>query len=365
MERSRRIGWRFGISHYGLRIAHVFLLSGLLWHSTTYGGDREHLELIQQQDEVDRAVERAVKWLAAQQDPVSGAFKGKLPNTYTGLSCIALMAAGHFPDRSEYGDHLRRGIMYLVDTANAENGYLGRESNGRMYAHGICALALTEAYGMMGSEEDNLKVKQAAEKALRVILHAQSNNKHSPHHGGWRYEPHPRDADLSLTVWQVLALRSAQNCRLNIPDKAIADALDYVRRTYHDGHEGFAYQPNQGPSTAMRCAGIVCMQALGANEKPEDQKKINKATEFLLDLDPAKGSKWFFYQTYYVITAANMAGVRHRETMLPKTEKFLLTLQQKDGEFKNYHGHDGGVYATAFCVICLAVRYQYLPIYQE
>ena len=30
------------------------------------------------------------------------------------------------------------------------------------------------------------------------------------HQGGWRYQPHSRDSDLSLTGWAVMALRSAR-----------------------------------------------------------------------------------------------------------------------------------------------------------
>ena len=60
-----------------------------------------------------------------------------------------------------------------------------------------------------------------------------------------------------------------------------------------------------------------------------------------------------------------MMGKEHREAILPKLEKFLLSLQMPSGEFRNHGGAQGGVYSTAFSVICLCVGYQYLPIYQE
>ena len=44
---------------------------------------------------------------------------------------------------------------------------------------------------------------------------------------------------------------------------------------------------------------------------------------------------------------------------------FIVSLQNPNGEFQKHQGHSGGVYSTAFAVICLAVRDQYLPIYQE
>lgn len=328
--------------------------------------DLAHLETIAEPDDVDISIARGLAWLVTQQDPETGAFEGKLPNTYTALSCMALMASGHLPGRSEYGEAVRRGILYLVKVAEEENGYFGHEREGRMYAHGICSLALSEAYGMMPSEEENRKVKQALELANRVTFDSQvTEKKNQQHYGGWRYEPRPKDADLSVTVWLVLALRSAQNAQLDVPDEVIERALTYVRNTWHKGQKSYSYQPGNNQSVSMRCAGVVCMLALGDNLTEELRKRHERSMEFLVDFDPNEGNKWFFYQSYYVATAANMIGEERREDMLPRMEKALLRLQNEDGSFKKHRGHDGGVYATAFSLLTLAVRYQYLPIYQE
>ncbi len=326
-------------------------------------GDAEHLAAISKPDAVDLAVERGLAFLATQQDPVQGCFKGDKPNTYTGLGCMALMAAGHFPGRSRYGENLRRGVLYLCRATLQHNGYFGNESNARMYGHGMCTLALAEAYGMLQDEAENRQVKEALERALKVIYKAQTSDPRSPNYGGWRYEPAPGDADLSVTVWQIIALRAAQNCRLEVPDQVVKDALNYVRRTYHAGGKGFAYQPGAGPSVAMRSAGVVAMLALGANEAPKDQAMVKDAASFLLTLDPSGGGH-FYYQSYYLATAANMAGDEHRKALLPRLEKVLLAQQQPGGEFRSPEG-DPAVYATAFSLICLGVRYQYLPVYQE
>lgn len=172
--------------------------------------DLIHLKTIREPDEVDLSVAKGLEWLVKQQNPETGAFRGKLPNTYTALSCMALMASGHLPGRSEYGEHVRKGILYLVEVAKEKKGYFGHEREGRMYAHGICSLALSEAYGMMETEEENREVKEALDLANRVTFDAQvTQKKNKQHYGGWRYEPRPKDSDLSVTVWLVLALRSA------------------------------------------------------------------------------------------------------------------------------------------------------------
>ncbi|NQT91300.1 MAG: terpene cyclase/mutase family protein [Lentisphaerae bacterium] len=361
----QRKGFRFrGV---GLKCAVLALVVGLLFPVSlpaeeAGSGDRAHLDRISKNDKVDEAVEKALAYLATQQDETDGHFKGDKPNALTALSCLAYMATGHFPGRSPYGDNLRRGMLYLAKASKKHNGYYGNESNARMYGHGICAVAMSEAYGMLQDEEENLKLKAAIEAAIKVILHSQA--KSGVKQGGWRYSPSPGDADLSVTAWQILALRSAQNCQLEVPQKAIDDATDYLRRSYHVGGKGFAYTPGGGPSVAMKSAGVVCMLALGANKTDADKSMIRGSAEYLLTMNPTSGGS-FFYQSYYVATAANMMGKKHREAILPKLEKFLLTLQSPSGEFRNHGGAQGGVYSTAFSVICLCVGYQYLPIYQE
>jgi len=353
---------RFGILWW------VCLFPGFLLAETDASvvADLAHLKTIAEPDEVDVGIAKGLEWLVKQQDPETGAFQGKLSNTYTALSCMALMASGHLPGRSDYGENVRKGILYLVDVAKEKKGYFGHEREGRMYAHGICSLALSEAYGMMETEEENRKVKEALELANRVTFDAQvTSKKNKQHFGGWRYEPRPRDADLSVTVWLVLALRSAQTAQLEVPQEVIDNALTYVRNTWDQGKKSYSYQPRNNQSVSMRTAGVVCMLALGDNQSEKLRRRHEQSMEFLADFDPKRGGNHFFYQSYYVATAANMISKERREEMLPRMEKALLSLQKEDGSFEKHRGHDGGVYSTAFSLLTLAVRYQYLPIYQE
>lgn len=326
--------------------------------------DNAHLEKIKNKDEIDIAIDKALAWLVTKQDVTHGYFNGRYKNTETALACIALMASGHFPGRSKYGKHLKKGIMYLVkQTKNPRHyGYLGADG-GRMYGHGICTLALSEAYGMLDDPEENKKVKEALEAALKVTQKAQVKNK-GHHFGGWRYNPNSQDADLSVSVWQVLSLRSAKNCGIDIPQKAIDDAIEYIRQCYNKSRKGFAYQPNKSPNSAMKCAGIVSLLAMGSEKVEKDIEKIKESAKDLKTLRADHGRN-FYYNSYYYATAANMLGPEYRDEFLPKMNKVLFRLQQPNGEFNKHDGHLGGVYSTSFAIIILAVKYQFLPIYQE
>lgn len=328
--------------------------------------DAAHLERIAKRDQVDLAIAKALSWLAGQQDPATGVFgpPQPLPNTFTALSCMAMLAAGEQPGRTTYGEHLRKGVLHLIRAARKGNGYFGEEGNGRMYTQGIATLALAEAYGQMALPEDNRRVREALDLALKVILAAQSRTE-GQNKGGWRYAPQPGDADLSVSAWQVLVLRSAQNCRLEVPEEAVKEAMAYVRRMYCPQVQAFTYQGQAGYNTpAMNSAGVVAMLCLGLSTEAEDQEKCRNSAKILLTCDPSGGGH-YWYQTYYLATAANMMGGAWRDTLVPKLEKAVLAKQNPAGDFQQTGDAHGGVYATAFAVIALAVRWQYLPIYQE
>jgi len=327
--------------------------------------DLAHLARIEEPDAVDRGIARGLAWLVQQQDMDTGRFAGELGNTHTALASMALMAAGHLPGRSEYGEHVRKGILFLAGVAERENGYFGNEGNGRMYAHGICSLALSEAYGMMPTDAENRRVKEAMLAANRVTFGAQVTDESKGNHvGGWRYLPRPNDADLSVTVWLILALRSAQNAQLPVPEEVMERAMEYVRRTWHAERQSYSYQPGNNQSASMRTAGVVAMLAMGENEDTEMRRRHQESMAFLNNFDPLSGNH-FYYQSYYVATAANMIGDAQRESFLPRMEQALLSLQEENGSFRKHRGYDGGVYSTAFALLTLSIRYQYLPIYQE
>ena len=47
--------------------------------------------------------------------------------------------------------------------------------------------------------------------AIDLILRSQKiQKKNQAQQGGWRYSPDSKDADLSVTIWQLMALRSAK-----------------------------------------------------------------------------------------------------------------------------------------------------------
>ena len=88
-----------------------------------------------------------------------------------------------------------------------------------MYGHGIGTIALAELFGQ--TRDQTLRPK--LEKAVKLIVSCQNPA------GGWRYAPRPNDADISVTVLQVVALRAAKNSGIDVPQQTIDNAIRFVK----------------------------------------------------------------------------------------------------------------------------------------
>jgi hypothetical protein len=244
-----------------------------------------------------------------------------------------------------------------------------------MYGHGITTLMLTEILGMGSSVEQNERIHEMLVNAIKLILSAQEVTKSEKLQGGWRYTPTSRDSDLSVSVWQLMALRSAKNDGLNVPGEAIDAALQYLRFSYaspmnrdgtpRDKVTGFSYTPGtHHPSFTMSAAGLLAMQVCGKYDSP----MVKGASEWLLQHPPKPNERFFFYGLYYYAQGMHQAGGKYAKRADDLVPKLLLESQRSDGAWLARGGEErnvGTVYSTALAILCLSVRYHYLPIYQR
>ena len=108
-----------------------------------------------------------------------------------------------------------------------------------MYGHGITTLCLTEMMGMAVSKRQEARIRSVAQKSITLILRSQRVRKSNPkYRGGWRYTPDAHDSDLSISVWQLMALRSAKNAGLEVGKEAIEEAVRYLKRSYFSPRDG-------------------------------------------------------------------------------------------------------------------------------
>ena len=192
------------------------------------------------------------------------------------LAGMAWLAEGSTPGRGPYGEAIRRATDYLLDNTQ-QSGFISAEgamSHGPMYEHGFATLFLAEVYGM--SPRDDLREKLS--RAVELIVRTQNAE------GGWRYQPRREDADISVTICQVMALRAARNAGLAVPNETIERSIDYVKRCQNaDG--GFRYMLTPGESAFPRsAAGVVALFSAGIYEGPE----IERGLAYLDQISPAR-----------------------------------------------------------------------------
>lgn len=315
---------------------------------------REKVNFVEITPELRQSVSRGLEALAILQ-AADGAFVSPRYGRHAGITaqaCLAFMADGHLPNRGKYGPQVEKGLRFILTHAK-ENGLIAADtSHGPMYGHGFAAMMLGEIYGMTGDP----RVREALAKAIRLIVQTQNRE------GGWRYQPEPADADLSVTICQIMALRSAREAGLSVPKATIDRAISYVRRCQNAGDGGFRYMLNSGGSAFPRsAAGVASLYYAGVYEGDE----IEKGLRYLLRQKDRIGSQsvgHYYYGHYYAVQAMYLAGGPYWANWFPMIREELLASQQEDGTWASPHGD---AYGTAMALIILQVPNRYLPIFQR
>ena len=345
--------------------------------SAESAGDSRSRSRVFVKDQTDIAIDKAIAFLIKAQKDNGAIYDQQNDTTMTSLAIMAMASVGIQPvDPDPRGRAMRKALAFVLqDDRQEKNGYYGQKDGSRMYGHGITTLMLTEMLGMSTDEEQDKLIHDRGQKAIDLILSSQKVKKAPQFRGGWRYTPEAADADLSVSVWQVMALRSAKNDGLQVPASAIDDAVEYLRRSYaapldRNGlpgkkASGFCYTPDQrNPTFTMTAAGLLAMQVCGKYESP----LVAGAADWLLEHPPSWKGRFNSYGTYYYAQGMYQRGGEHARDAQNLVEEMLLDKQEGDGSWSAQNSSEknlGKVYATSMAVLSLSVKYHYLPIYQK
>lgn len=309
---------------------------------------------------VERALDQGLAYLSRELQP-DGSFLGTHGTTTAlpALAGMAFLARGHMPNDARYGETLCRVIDYVVSRAKPTSAYMGEVGDGKMYAHCISTLFLSEVSGMLDPERQE-KVDAVLPKAVELILKAQNVQKKALFAGGWRYSPSSVDSDMSCSGWALMALRSA---RLNggaVPIEAIDRAVAYVRRHQDPQTGGFGYTEAKGRPT-LTGAGILCLELCGRHDDPATRK----ATAYLLkSYTSLPKSEQAVYGVYYAAQGLFQVGGEPWKQYSEWMYRYWTSRQRPDGSWLP-NGKGSAPYQTAMVLLAFAVPYRQLPIYQR
>ncbi len=301
-----------------------------------------------------QAVERGLAFLAQQQEP-DGGFSAQRYGRHVGvtaLACLAFMADGHLPGRGQYGTQVEKGLNFILNNAH-ETGLIAADtSHGPMYGHGFATLFLGEIYGM----SNDPRVREVLIKAVNLILTTQNPE------GGWRYHPRPVDADISVTICQIMALRSARNAGITVPKETIDQAITYVRQCQNPSDGGYRYMLHSGGSAFPRsAAGVASLYYAGVYE----DEALTRGLEYLLNQKKVLSNSGFghyYYGHYYAVQAMYLAGGKYWQQWFPQIRDELIDRQQPDGFWHSDHGES---YGTSMALLILQIPNRLLPIFQR
>ena len=320
----------------------------------------------------EAAVERGLNWLVAHQfkngswhfdhtregGPCNGYCRNPGTNgSSTGATAMALLAfygAGYTHRSGPHQEPLNRGLYYLTRRMlQTEHG--GDLQEGTMYAQGLSAIALCEAYAMSGDED----LRPFAEQAIRFILYAQDKKG-----GGWRYSP-GEPGDTTMHGWQLMALKSATLAGIRVPSPAWHLAGEFLDSVQADGGAAYGYRtPQRTPTTSA--VGLLCRMYMGWEHERE------ALARGVMNLDRSGPSKTNVYYNYYATQVMHHYGGSPWKRWNSKMREHLIATQAAVGHeagswhFEDQHGDVGGrLYTTAMAVMTLEVYYRYMPLYGE
>jgi hypothetical protein len=344
-------------------------------------------------DEVDRSVGQALEWLAAQQQS-DGSFPTKSSGqpAVTSLCVIAFLSCGHTPGKGPYGDRLDRAVdfvlgcqrgdgLFTVDATELPADVWNEGTQTATYNHAIAGLMLGEVYGQTSGRQAN-NIQQAIERGLIYTRDLQRRPKRGAiDEWGWRYiEDVPTSsgdlggtADISVTAWHLMFLRSARNAGFDVPESHVKEAMAFVRRCYQPETGAFSYAlyaNGRLPTRATTGAGVLSLFLAGRY----DAAIARKSGAWILahPFDRYNQSRLhdgdrYFYSAYYCSQATYQLGGRYWEEFYPPLVDVLIRHQAADGSWgpEMQDAVFGNAYSTALAVLCLTPPYQLLPIYQR
>lgn len=272
----------------------------------------------------------------------------------TGLAILAFQAGGnyYFNDQ-KYSDHVKKGLDWLVGHQGADGRLFGPQHT--WYQHGIGTFALAEAcaVALANDEVPEPRYRIAAERAIKFM------EKHQYRQGGWQYSLDSQGiGDTSVTGWQILALKSALEAKIEVSSKT----MDRVRKffvTCGDPKTGRTGYMSRGLGTDLTTAvGLVVQEFIV--KKPKSPFALKAAAALRKRAREGIGQTGDFYTLYNATLAMFLARGDAWDEWNDNVRDAIVKRQIKKGcERGSWYHNYSRTLDTAWAVLTLEVYYRY------
>jgi hypothetical protein len=282
---------------------------------------------------------------------------GSEPSTTaaTAIVLLSFLGAGYTHQEGEYREVVRRGLYYL-STRALTTPHGANLQEGTMYAQGLAAIALCEAYAMTDDEA----LRPLAQSALDFIVYAQDAKG-----GGWRYTP-GEPGDTTVSGWQLMALKSGQMARLDVPRSTVYMFRHFLDTVQAEDGSKYGYM-DRSPRRATTAVGLLCRMYTGW---PRNHPGLQRGAVYLGNWGPAEQDIYYnYYATQVMRHYGGTLWERWNEKMRDQLIDAQATTSHEAGSwfFPGDRGakEGGRIYCTAMAVMTLEVYYRYMPLYGQ
>ena len=195
--------------------------------------------------------------------------------------------------------------------------------------------------------------------------------------GGWRYDPRPTgSADVSVTICQIMALRSARNAEFDVPQQYVSEGLDFVENCYESdptkhqlGVFGYRAKSEQDAKLTLANTGSGMLSLMLGGRQDHESIRVTidwyRTRPYPTTNDSSLEPRYYL-ATYYSSQAMAQAGGDTWNQVYPQIARNLLEVQMETGAWplgRSAESAFGSTYTTSLAILALTPAYQLLRIY--
>ena len=251
----------------------------------------------------------------------------------TALALLPFLGNGHTHKTGKYKQVVFDGLKFLMKRPNrVRNGLSYWDEDGEMYSHGLVSIVFAESFAMTQDE----KLRDFVEGTINFISDAQD-----PVGGGWRYTFRQK-GDTSAVGWQIMALKSAKLCGIDVNPRTIKLATKFLDSVSIDygAYYGYEFKPEKTNAgeyhagyRARTAVGLLCRMYMGWDR---DRQGIETGVNWFAERGPdvkIDDTVNMYYNYYATQVMKHYEGEKWRKWN-EEMRDFLVETQEKEGPAK-------------------------------